>query len=80
MEEKKWFSCHARQERDVQVYLEAASLEEARARLEKGEWDDMDILDEEDDGDGVSGFKMDTLTEVPVSEGDDDDDDDDGDD
>jgi len=77
MEEKKWFACKAKQVRDVQVYVQAETPEEARELIESDEWDDLDVLDEDDDDEGVIEYDFDTITEVPAEEVEDDDDDDD---
>lgn len=61
--EKKWFACKAKQEREVQIYVEAESLEAAKEKIKNGDWDDMDIMDEDD---GVKDIDVDSLVEVPT--------------
>lgn len=61
--EKKWFACKAKQEREVQIYVEAENLEAAKEKIKNGDWDDMDIMDEDD---GVKDIDVDSLVEVPT--------------
>lgn len=61
--EKKWFACKAKQEREVQIYVEAENLEAAKEKIKNGDWDDMDIMDEDD---GVKDIDVDNLVEVPT--------------
>ena len=76
--DKKYFSCKARQARDVVVYVEAADEDEAHKKLSNGEWDEYDAADEDDDSEGIVEFDLASVAEVSVDDvdpGDEDEDD-----
>lgn len=73
-----WYTCKAKQVRDVNLYVEAESLEEAKELLSQGEWLDMEPS-EDDEDEGVKDIDLDTIVEAPDFDEDDDEDDDDDD-